>query len=605
MSKILFINPNMRHIGGLLTVYPPLGILSIAAVLRDKQHGVAVIDADIDNLSFLDIENYIRQHQPTLIGITMTTLQCKAVFTLAEYIKKVFPEIAIIVGGVHPSALKEVILRQCPYIDIVVVGEGEQTFVDLVTIIENRGSLDSVDGICYRENGKNYTTKPREFIENLDSLPFPAFDLVTPLSKYPGPYPVKSHPTIHIMASRGCPFDCQFCSNPIWGKKVRFHSPEYILKEVEWLQTTFHVQEIFFQDDTFNLNKEWLEKICNGIISMGLNKKCVFKSPFRANTNLVSSALLQLLKQAGFWMIFYGVESGDPEVLRSIDKHITLEELKRAFFLTKRSGIRTYASFMIGNLTDTSTSIKNSIKFAKKLDPDYFGFAITMPYPGSRLYEILEKNNQISQSDTMGFKIGEYIIPNKAFLKGEIETLCHHATEEVMQFQNTWPYKLIHYLRYHYIPQTPDEYMDYSPFDKSHLPEFITSYVEMGITDNNNLGKGWHLCEYWPPTVRWTKDSAVLYLHPKEADKILKIKVIASKPRGGQILTITIDRDIHKIPVDQINQGILALPIGQESYLKQFIKIVITATPLWVPNDEMHNGDLRKLGVAINKIWTE
>lgn len=563
------------------------------------------MDADIENLLFQDIENYIRQYQPNFIGITMTTLQCKSVFMLAGYIKIKFPSIIIIVGGVHPSALKCEILKQCPDIDIVVVGEGEQTFLDLVGTIDKQGSLDTVSGICYRDNGTIRITKPRELIKNLDSLPFPAFDLVTPLSKYPGPFPVGARPTIHIMASRGCPFDCQFCSNPIWGRKVRFHSPEYILEEIEWLRKTFNVHEIFFQDDTFNLNKKWLENICDGIIVKGLNENCIFKAPFRANANLISTDILQLLKQAGFWMIFYGVESGDPAVLKSINKNISLDELRRAVYLTKRANIRTYASFMVGNLNDTPSSVKNSIKFAKQLDLDYFGFAVTMPYPGSRLYEILEENNQISPSETMDFKLGKYVIPNKAFLKGEVEAFCQRATEDVMQFQNTWHYKLIHYLRYHYLPQTPDEHIDYLPFSHSHLPEPINSSVEMGITDNNYLGKGWYLYEYGPPSVRWTKESAVLYLHPKEADKMLKIKIFASKPHGGQILTISIDRATHKIPVEKMNQGIITLPIRQKLYLKKFIKIVITATPMWIPNDEMHNGDLRTLGVAINKIWTE
>jgi anaerobic magnesium-protoporphyrin IX monomethyl ester cyclase len=605
MSRIVFINPNLRHAGGLLTVYPPLGILSIASFLRNNHHDVAFIDADIDNQSFQHIENFVRQYQPDFIGITMTTLQCKSVFTLAGFIKKQFPSSTIIVGGVHPSALKSEILKQCPDIDLVVVGEGEHTFLDLVNTIDKQGSLDEVHGICFRNNETIHTTQPREFIENLDSLPFPAFDLVAPLSKYPGPYPVGARPSIHIMASRGCPFGCQFCSNPIWGNKVRFHSPEYILKEIEWLQETFHVHEIFFQDDTFNLNRQWLEKICSGIISGGLNKKCVFKAPFRANANLVSQDLLQLLKNAGFWMIFYGVESGDPTVLRSIHKNLTLDEIKRAFYLTKKAGIRTYASFMVGNLNDTPSSIKTSLEFAKKIDPDYFGFAVTMPYPGSRLFEILEKQNQISLEDTMNFKMGKYIIPNMSFLEGEVENSCQRAMDEIKRFQNTWSRKFVHYIRYHYFPPAPDEYCDYLPFEPSHLPDPFHSYVEIGITDDHYLGKGWNCCEYWPPPVRWTKESAVLYLHPKEADTVLKIQIMATRPRGDQILTISIDRETHSIPVEQINQGIITIPIHHEIYLKKFIRIIITAKPTWIPNIEIQNGDLRTLGVAITKIWTE
>jgi anaerobic magnesium-protoporphyrin IX monomethyl ester cyclase len=605
MSKILFINPNLRFTGELMTVYPPLGILSIASVLRKNHYGVKVLDADIDNLSFQEIADYIHQYQPNFIGITMTTLQCKTVSALAEFIKIKFHDIIIIVGGVHPSALKGEILKHCSAIDIVVVGEGENTFLDLVKTIENGDSLEGVNGICYWKNNAICITESRSFIENLDDLPFPAFDLIEPLSKYPGATPVGARPSIHIMASRGCPFGCQFCSNPIWGKKVRFQSPEYILKEIEWLQKTFNVHEIFFQDDTFNLNRQWLEMICNGIISRGLNNDCIFKAPFRANSNLVSRDLLKLLKNAGFWMIFYGVESGDPEVLKSINKNITLEELKRAFYMTKRAGIKTYASFMIGNLADTPTTIKNSITFAKTLDPDYFGFAVTMPYPGSLLYKSLEENNQISLSDTMDLKKGRYIIPNVTFSQGEVEDSSKNATEDLQRTQNKWTYKLIHYLRYHYIPRPQKDYLDYIPFNQSHLHDPLNSYVELGVTDDNYLGNGWHMYEYWPPFIRWTKGSAVLFLHPKKTDTVLKIKIIASRPRGGQFLSILIDHDIYKISVDKINQGLITLPINPDLHMKKFCKIVITTIPLWIPNDEMNNGDLRKLGVAINKIWTE
>lgn len=375
--------------------------------------------------------------------------------------------------------------------------------------------------------------------------------------------------------------------------------------EIEWLQKSYNVQEIFFQDDTFNLTHRWLEKICQGIISRGLNKKCVFKAPFRANASLVSPEILKLLKKAGFWMIFYGVESGDPEVLRAISKNLTLDEIKRAFYLTKKAGIQTYASFMIGNLNDSPSSIKNSIKFAKIIDPDYVGFAVAMPYPGSRLYEILEENDQITLSDTMNFKMGKYIIPNTSFQPGEVERFSQRAFDEITAFKNSWHHKLLYYLQNHDFPQTPDRYFDYRPFDRSHLPDHLNSCIEMGSSDNYHLEKGWYPFEFWPPSIRWTQSSATLFLRPNKDDKTLKIKIVASKPYGDQILMISIDGDTCTVPVDHKNPGIITLPLKKGIYLKKFIKIVITTTPTWVPDCTLHNGDRRTLGVAINKIWTD
>jgi hypothetical protein len=127
----------------------------------------------------------------------------------------------------------------------------------------------------------------------------------------------------------------------------------------------------------------------------------------------------------------------------------------------------------------------------------------------------------------------------------------------------------------------------------------------MGITDDFYLGEGWHSCEIWPPSVRWTKESASLYLHPKDTDKTLKILVLSSKPQGGQILLVSIDNQTHEIHVDQNKNGIITIPLKPKLYLKKFIKIVLNVKPVWTPNIELNNGDQRTLGIAINKIWTE
>jgi hypothetical protein len=228
-----------------------------------------------------------------------------------------------------------------------------------------------------------------------------------------------------------------------------------------------------------------------------------------------------------------------------------------------------------------------------------------MPYPGSRLYEILEAHHEISASEVMDVNIGKYIIPNPAFSPGEVEISCHNAINEVINYQKTKLSQIIHYLRYYYVPQPPDEHSDYLQFDPHHLPDPFISSVEMGMTDNYYLGKGWSFYEYWPPSVRWTKECAVLYLHPQETDTTLFIRVLASKPQGGQNLIISIDKETHTIPFNQNDRGIISLPLKTNLYLKKFIRIVITTKPTWIPDDEINNGDLRTLGVAINKIWTE
>jgi len=442
MTKVLFINPNTReHHGVLLTVFPPQGILSISAVLLQAGYDVKVTDADIDNLSLDDVQSIISEYRPDIVGITMTTLQYKSAMDTAEHIKRHNRDILIVSGGCHPSAMKGALLERNSPIDVLVIGEGEYTFLELVKAYEEKSSFQNVEGTCIRIGQHIIENPPRRAIDNLDELPFPALHLVAPINRYPGAYPIGAQPSMHIMASRGCPFHCSFCSDPIWGKKVRFKSPNYVLSEVEWLQREFGVHEIFFQDDTFNLNRNWFESICNGIIDRGLNKNCIFKAPFRANKNLVDVDLLKLARRAGFWMFFFGVESGNQKILDSIKKNLKLSEIARAFKLTKRVGIKTYASFMVGNLGETKATVQDTISFAKRIDPDFYGFAVATPYPSSELYASAERGGLLKA--TFGeYRFNEYILRSNEFADGEVEKLAYFAQKSVEKYKESSLYKL-------------------------------------------------------------------------------------------------------------------------------------------------------------------
>ncbi|MCK5487180.1 MAG: cobalamin-dependent protein, partial [Desulfobacterales bacterium] len=249
--KIILINPNTRYMGGLFTVHPPMGLLYISSVLLKNKHDVSIIDADIDDFSLDDIRDKITLERPQIVGITMNTFQTKSAFETAYTIKSTDPNITVVVGGPHPTIIGKQILDDCESIDIAVIGEGEHTMLEVANTIENSESLSDVCGICYRDENEIKTTSPRDFITDLDTLPFPSVELVQPIDKYPGPHPTGAKPTVQIMASRGCPFKCTFCSNPVWGNTVRFRSPENILTEIESLHEKYGVKEIFFQDDTF------------------------------------------------------------------------------------------------------------------------------------------------------------------------------------------------------------------------------------------------------------------------------------------------------------------------------------------------------------------
>jgi len=599
--KVLFINPNTRYLGTLLTVYPPLGILYMSSTLLGAGHEVKIIDADIDNLNYPDIHKIISEYQPDIIGISMNTLQSRAAFETASKIKQNH-DIKIIAGGPHPSALKEELLKKCKSLDAIAYGEGEETFLELVKHSEEGGDLSEVKGICFRDgNGEIRTNEPREPISDLDSLPRPALHLIGPISRYPGPYPTGAHPSIHVLASRGCPFQCTFCSNPVWERKIRLRSAESVLSEVEWLRKNFKVREIFFQDDTFNIDRVWFEAICNGLIERGLNKKLIFKSPFRANEKLVDRDLLILAKKAGFWMIFYGVESGNQEILNSVKKNLRLEEIRRAFELTRDAGIKTYASFMIGNLGESRSTVQDTISFAKMIDPDYYGFAIATPYPGSEFYNLAKKAG-ILKADFDEYTLGKYVLETENFNPGEVEELAEQARRSLEKNKSSIGYRLRKRLSIDY-PFNRTSNLDHLVSQKSPDEEVLDTEIIMGENDWQVLGPGWYALENWPPMVRWTGKKATAYL-----------KRSASNPNYLCITVLTFVKGLNlELRVNGEIAGHYLLNSAEWKSLKvplanlgdNLVKVDLEVREAWIPDEVLKNGDRRKLGVAVERIWLD
>ena len=603
--KALFINPNTRYLGTLLTVYPPMGILYLSSTLIEAGHEVKIIDADIDNLNYPDIDRIISEYRPDMIGITMNTLQSRSAFETAARIKQNH-DIKIIAGGPHPSALKEEVLRRCKSLDAVVYGEGEETLLELVKYSEEGRDLSGVKGICFRDvDGEIKTNEPREPISDLNSLPRPALHLADPIYRYPGPHPTGARPSIQVLASRGCPFQCTFCSNPVWERKIRLRSAESVLSEVEWLRKSFKVREIFFQDDTFNINRAWFEEICNGLIERGLNKKIIFKSPFRANEKLVDRELLKLAKKAGFWMIFYGVESGNQEILNSVKKNLRLEEIERAFKLTREAGIKTYGSFMIGNLGESRSTVQDTISFARKIDPDYYGFAIATPYPGSELYYLAKKAG-ILKADFEEYTLNRYVLETENFNPGEVEELARHAHKALEDHKSSLGYRLRKCISFDCLSidrifnraTNLDHFVALQPPDE----EIMDKEIVMGENDWEVLGPGWYNLENWPPKIRWTGKKATAYLKNENNLNYLSIRLLTSIKE--QNLEIRVNgRTAGSYLLD--SPGWRSLKVPLDNLESNLVKVDLEVKDAWTPDRILKNGDRRKLGVAVERIWLD
>jgi anaerobic magnesium-protoporphyrin IX monomethyl ester cyclase len=258
--------------------------------------------------------------------------QCVA---LLKKIRSILPHVKIIVGGPHATILPKECLENISEVDVVIVGEGEQTIVELMNSFEKDSGLNSVDGIFYRNKGIIQSTKPRNLIQDLDHIPIPDRTLLDMTLYRPSVSYYKKLPAYMILTSRGCPFQCTYCSK-IFGSNYRHHSVGRVLKEMEILIKDFGAREIVFRDDTFTINKTFTKNLCESIIEKGYHKKISWSCMTRVN--LVDFELLTLMKRAGCWGIHYGVESGSQRLLDIIKKGITIEQIKRAHKITRKVG---------------------------------------------------------------------------------------------------------------------------------------------------------------------------------------------------------------------------------------------------------------------------
>jgi radical SAM superfamily enzyme YgiQ (UPF0313 family) len=395
--KILLINPRrsiesagiaQRIVRG---TQEPLGLAYLAAVLEKNGDKVEILDAEALDMSDQEIAEFVSSRDVDVVGVTMTTMTYSVAVKTIKAIRNIYGAM-IYVGGAHLTAMPVETLKAAPEIDVVVIGEGEATIVELINAIENNEDLKSIKGIAYRNGEEITVTDKRPYIEDLDTIPFPARHSLpmefyrTKTSAY------EKMPIYNIVGSRGCPFNCTFCAQP-FGRKYRYHSAKRICDEIEHLIDNYGAKGILFRDDTFTLNRKHTSEICHEIINRGLNNKITWACSTRVN--VIDKALLELMKKSGCRMIHYGVESGNQRLIDIIQKGIKLEEVIQAFKLTREVGIAIGGYFMLGLPSETREESLNTIKFARSADPDWVSFTNTMPYPVSELYNQLINTDMI------------------------------------------------------------------------------------------------------------------------------------------------------------------------------------------------------------------
>ena len=381
---------------------PPMGIAYLAAVLRNSGFDVELFDAEALNLSIDEIVEHVKQKNPDIIGITCTTPLIYGAVEICNRIKESNQRIVTILGGPHISAMPRQTMELSEKIDYIVLKEAEYSLLELIKALDEKTSVDDIKGIGYRKNNEIIVNSPRDLIENLDELPFPARDLL-PQEKYIFVLPATERfigrygeNFAVIISSRGCPYQCIFCDScATFGKKVRLRTPKNVVDEIEDVVKEYNIRIFYIDDDTFTISKQRAIDICKEIISRKLD--IAFLTTSRVNT--IDDELSFWLKKAGCFMVNMGVEAGDERILQVIKKSITKEQVRRAVESVHKYGMYTYLSFMIGNPEETEETIQKTIDFAKELNPFHSQFSIAIPFPGTELWEIAKQNNLIETED--------------------------------------------------------------------------------------------------------------------------------------------------------------------------------------------------------------
>jgi anaerobic magnesium-protoporphyrin IX monomethyl ester cyclase len=412
--NILLANPPMPgiyHRMGL--IMPPLGVMYIASFLRAKGHDVEIVDLNMRNGGgSIDFSPF------DLVGVSSDTPRTNDALEIARGAKEAGK--TVVMGGPHPSFQDEEILGT-GWANFIVRGEGEATLVSLVEALEGgrREDLEKVKGISFlNEEGNLVRTPQPDYLEDLDNLPYPSRDLVK-LETYKQ-LSLSGRRMTSILTSRGCPYDCSFCSaNKIVGRTWRARKPSNIVDEMEWVMEEYPFKAFCLVDDNFTLNVRRVDQMCDEILERGLNIRwwCMSRSDIIAK----NEPLVEKMARSGCDVMFIGLESGSQKSLENYHKNSSVEIGEKAVTTLKKHGIDTHASFIIGDLDETHEDIQKTLDYALDLDPFVVQFSIMTPYPGTRLFESIKK--RIYERNWTKFDGTHGVFQTNHFAPGELEKI--------------------------------------------------------------------------------------------------------------------------------------------------------------------------------------
>lgn len=374
---------------------PPLGLMSIASYAREKGYQTEILDTGVEGMDSEGLARILQEKRYNVIGIPCFTNTARYTFDTAALVKKILPDSLVVIGGVHATVLPERTLEECPDSDIVVIGEGELTFVELLEWRSKKDrKLEDIAGIVYRDGAGLKKTQARRFIDDLDSLPIGAYDLLK-LEKYtPHPTQYKRLPSFPILTTRGCPFSCTFCSaSKVLGKKLRVRSLDSVFREIDLLVRQYGAKGLYIQDSSFVTSRRYVVDFCERLLQGKYNLSWMCN----ARVDQIDEELLALMKSSGCWQITFGIESANEASLKLIKKNQDKKMIVKAVEAVRKAGMQIMACYILGLPGETGRDVENTINFARSLATQTALFFLPVPYPGTELLEQCKSDGGLRQ----------------------------------------------------------------------------------------------------------------------------------------------------------------------------------------------------------------
>ena len=362
----------------------PIYLAYAVSLLRKSGYQVKGIDAVYEEMGITKFVETLKKINPKVVLLEVSTPSIMYDLETAENIKREMPDTLVVFQGPHATYFHESIINNYRFVDVIIRGEFEVTIKDICDAVKNKRNFKTIRGITFRDrNGKTVVTPERPLLRDLDSLPYPDRKDF-PIERYQQAF-YSGKKTAIVLSSRGCPFQCTYCLWPstMTHRRYRIRDPKKVVDEIEYLIRKEGIDEVFFDDDEFTVDKEKVRSFCSEMIKRGVNIKwhCM------GRVDTVDMETLSLMKKAGCYQIFYGFESGSEKILKHVKKGITKEQIRNAVKLTKKAGIVCGGSFILGSPYESKETVNETIKFSRNIGADWVQFTLCAPFPGTPMYE--------------------------------------------------------------------------------------------------------------------------------------------------------------------------------------------------------------------------